>query len=343
MDTPQPDTTEPKRRRVTAYAPVDGAVVPLGLVPGAERPPGLIWIDMVAPGAEDRKQVEAWTGLTLPSAEAMRDIAASQRFRRRGQRLRLILPVIELDGMGQFSVRPAAFILTEDVLITLREGEPNAFQHFADGLAERDDGELISGEDMLIGLLEATVDHMADLLELTGRELAPLSRRVFTTTASLTGQGRMLDRHLQVILRQVGKLGDRIAVMLYAIGWLDPLPEFLTDLSHHSFSPEQLRRIDLMDRDLAGLERAADHTLSRVQILLDATLGTISMRQTAINKVMSIAATVFLPPTLIGTIYGMNFEAMPELGSPWGYPLALLAMVVSGVAPYLFIKWRGWL
>lgn len=338
-----PDTTEPARRAVVAYAPVDGSVVALGLVPGAPRPDGLIWIDMVAPNDEDRQLVESWTGIRLPGAKAMQNIAASQRFRRRGRNLMLVLPLLVGDSMGHLSAKPIAFLLTDELLITVRDYEPNAFKTFADALVERDPDEIVSAEDTLIGLLEAGIDHMADMIEVIGRELSPLSRRVFTASGSITGQARRLDLHLQAILRQVGKLGDRVAVGLYAIGWLDPLPEFLCEMSRHEFSPEQRHRIDLIDRDLASLERTADHAFQRVQILLDATLGTITMRQTAINKVLSVVATVALPPTLIGTIYGMNFNDMPELGWPWGYPLALLLMLATGLAPYLFIKWRGWL
>ncbi|RJF89182.1 hypothetical protein D3874_21205 [Oleomonas cavernae] len=337
-----PDTTEPARRSVVAYAPVDGAVVALGLVPGTQKPDGLIWIDMVAPDDEDRRLVEEWTGIRLPSAQAMQNIAASQRFRRRGQSLLLVVPLLVADAMGHLSAKPTAFVLTADLLITVRDYEPNAFKQFADALIERDPGEIECAEDTLVGLLEAGVDHMADMIEAIGRELAPLSRRVFMASGNLVGHGRRLDLHLQAILRQIGKLGDKVAVGLYAIGWMDPLPEFLGEMSRHDFTPEHRRRIDLIDRDLAGLERTADHTFQRVQILLDATLGTITMRQSAINKVMSIVATIFLPPTLIGTVYGMNFNDMPELGWPWGYPVALLLMVATGVVPYLFIKWRGW-
>lgn len=330
-------------RAVVAYVAEDGVVCARTLLPHAERPPGLLWIDMVAPTAADRAAVEHWTGASLPPAQAMHEITASQRFRRRHHCLFLALPLLVADAMGHLTAIPVAFVLTDDTLITIRAAEPDAFHAFAAALADVDPEDLACAEDTMLGLLMAAVDHMADVLVRTGRELAPLSRRIFASPADLRGRGRMLDRSLHAILRQLGRVGDRAAVTLEAIAWLDLLPEFLTDLSHHPFSEGQARRIAVLDRDIAGLERTASHMSERVQILLDATLGMIGVRQTMINKVLSVVATIALPPTLIGTIYGMNFDGMPELGWSFGYPLALGLMLVSAVLPYVFMKWRGWL
>lgn len=330
-------------RAVVAYVAEDGVVCARTLLPHAERPDGLIWIDMVAPSAADREAVQRWTGVALPPPQSMREITASQRFRRRNHSLVLVLPLLVADAMGHLTAIPVAFVLTDKTLITIRAAEPSAFHSFAAELAETDPEDLACAEDTLIGLLMAAVDHMADVLARTGRELAPLSRRIFSSPSALRVHGRMLDRSLHAILRQLGRVGDRAAVTMDAISWLDPLPEFLTDLSHHPFTDLQARRIAVLDRDVAGLERAAGHMSDRVQILLDATLGMIGVRQTMINKVLSVVATIALPPTLIGTIYGMNFAAMPELGWSFGYPLALGLMLVSAVLPYVFMKWRGWL
>jgi magnesium transporter len=155
--------------------------------------------------------------------------------------------------------------------------------------------------------------------------------------------GRRADVELQVVLRALGRLGDNLGLMLEALGWLDAVPEFLRDHSGHPFGAAERQRIDALDRDVEGLRRQAEDSTLRAQMLIDATMGAINLRQGAVVKVLSVVATVFLPPTLIASAYGMNFANMPELSQPWGYPVAVVAMLASAILPYVYMKARGWL
>jgi magnesium transporter len=109
-----------------------------------------------------------------------------------------------------------------------------------------------------------------------------------------------------------------------------------------SFPPEVAEHLRTLSQDLQPLGDHASFLSGKVNFLLDATLGLINVEQNAIIKIFTVAAVLFLPPTVVGTIYGMNFEAMPELKWVFGYPFAIALMIMSAIVPYWYFKHRGW-
>ncbi|WP_439814613.1 CorA family divalent cation transporter [Zavarzinia sp. CC-PAN008] len=310
------------------------------LVPGEALPDGLVWVDLVNPTPEQEQTVEAWIGVDLPPMASLRDITASRRFRRKGRAAILILPLLVQEATGHAHAEPVGFILVPELLVTLRATTPASFRSFVE---EIDASRLDCPESVLIGLVEAVMGEVSDVLERTAAEVAPLARRAYAATSELGGRGRRADQVLQALIRALGREGDSIAVLLDALIWLDPIAEFLTEVSGHSFEPRHLTRIRAFDRDIAALARHGEGMSTRIQILLETAMGAITLRQSVINKILSIVAVVFMPPTLVGTVYGMNFANMPELAWPWGYPMALGVMGIAAVVPYLLFRWRGWL
>ena len=316
----------------------------LDLVEAAHRPDGAVWLDLVSPDDDSLALAEDWTGIRLPGPGSMHLVAPSHRFRRKAGGLTLVLPLVLHDRQNQARVEPVGAMLSRDLVVTVRRHEGAAFAHLNEMLDDAaEGGRPLEPDQILVALVEALVGAVADGLALVAADLAPLSRRAFATPVRLGRGGRFIEVQLQAVMRTLGRLADNLGIYLEALGWLDAVPEFLNELSGHAFAPAEAARIAVLDRDIDALIRQANNTVTRVQMLLDATLGAINIRQAAVVKVLSVVATIFLPPTLIASLYGMNFEWMPELHAPWGYPASLALMAATAILPYVVMKWRGWL
>jgi magnesium transporter len=234
---------------------------------------------------------------------------------------------------------PVTFVLTGEKLVTVRYHEPRAFQTLT-ARARRVAMGCHNGETVLIALLEIQVDRLADVLERIGREIAQISQDVFQQR----GPKPSRSSNFQTILEAIGRKGDLTSNIRQCLGSLERMIGFLGQVTLQSKSDKDLRvRIRTLARDCQSIIDHASFLTQKVTFLLDATLGLINIEQNAIIKIFSVAAVVFLPPTLIASIYGMNFKVMPELAWPFGYPLAVLFMVISAILPFWYFKRRGWL
>ncbi len=234
---------------------------------------------------------------------------------------------------------PVTFILAGQRLVTLRYHEPRSFRTFA-ARAERTDLGCSDGATAMIGLLEVVVDRQADIFEKIGREIEALSRSVFRRTPEPGRTGT----DYQVVLQGLGRLGDLVANVLDSLVTLERLIVFLTSVvTQRPLSKDGKMRLKSLSRDTRFLNEHGNALAAKLTFLLDATLGMISIEQNAIIKIFSVAAVIFLPPTLVASIYGMNFDVMPELHWLAGYPFALGLMVASAVVSYWLFKSRGWL
>ena len=194
-----------------------------------------------------------------------------------------------------------------------------------------------SGEDVLAGLLDALVDRIADVLERVQRELDHYSTQVFSTNR------RMSNTDFDRVLRRVGHNHKLTANARESLVSLTRVVSFLGRPEEDILPKNQTRRFKTIAIDLNALADHSSFLSGNIQFMLDATMGMINNEQNNVMKILSVAATVFLPPTLIGSIYGMNFKYMPELDWPFGYPISIGLMVATAVLPYLYFKRRGWL
>jgi magnesium transporter len=196
------------------------------------------------------------------------------------------------------------------------------------------------GQSVLVQLLDELVDRLADVLEHVAREVDGLSRHIFTDAAETRRKGE----GYRTVLQDVGRKGDLVSNIRESLVTLDRIASFLEG---HSRAEPGLKanrdQIKALGADVRALSDHADFLGQKINFLLDATLGFINIQQNGIMQLFSVVAVVFLPPTLVASIYGMNFEVMPELSWPWGYPLALAVMVCTAVGPYLWFRHRGWL
>jgi len=300
---------------------------------------GVIWVDLLNPTTEEETRLEALLDLELPTRDEMEEIEISSRlYHEDGAAFMTATLPAQADGDDP-QMAPVTFVLTAQRLITVRYHAPRAFQTFPQR-AEKVAMGCTSGDAVLVALLEAIVDRLADILERAGREIDGISRTIFRHPGGKPSK----SRDFQEVLEQVGRKGDLVSNIRDSLVTLDRLDGFFTQVTMQRKNEKEIRaRIKMLSRDIRSLADHATFLTSKITFLLDATLGMINIEQNAIIKIFSVAAVVFLPPTLIASIYGMNFEFMPELKWVLGYPMALGLMVLSAILPYFYFQRRGWL
>ena len=202
---------------------------------------------------------------------------------------------------------------------------------------------LSHGNLILTGLLDAIIDQMADILEGVGHNLDRMTRQIFRPGLQDKAERARTKPDFEEMLRQIAINGDLISKARESLVSITRLLSFASQSSYFSPSTEEADKIQVLMRDILPLSDHATFLSNKVNFLLEATLGMIGIEQNSIIKIFSVAAVVFLPPTLVASIYGMNFNFMPELEWPFGYPLALVLMILSSYLPYKYFKRQQWL
>jgi len=234
---------------------------------------------------------------------------------------------------------PVTFVLVAGKLITIRYHDPRTFTTFP-ARAARTPIAGADGEMVFLALLEALVDRLADIIERAGHNVTPISRSIFQAVDPRIAR----TRNYKSFLETIGRAGDLISDIRDSLMTLDRAVGFYAQhIVRREGTEEQRGRIKTITRDLHSIGDHASFLASKITLLLDATLGMISIEQNAIIKIFSVAAVVFLPPTLVASIYGMNYKFMPELEWHFGYPFAIGLMILSALLPYWFFKRKGWL
>lgn len=302
-------------------------------------PDRLVWVDLSSPSAEEEALIERLLDIDVPTREDMEEIEISSRLYYEDGAAFMTATVPAQTDSPTPEMAPVTFVLAGERLITVRYHEPRPFRTFP-MRAEKTAMPCGNGEAVLIALLEAIVDRLADILERAGRDIDKLSRGIFKQSAGKPAK----SRDFQDVLEQIGREGDLTSNIRDSLVTLDRLVGFLAQVTASRKGDKDLRvRVKTLARDIRSLTDHSGFLSQKITFLLDATLGMINIEQNAIIKIFSVVAVIFLPPTLVASIYGMNFEVMPELSWPFGYPFALLLMVGSAILPFLFFKRRGWL
>jgi magnesium transporter len=238
---------------------------------------------------------------------------------------------------------PVGFVLTRDRLITVRFAELPSFGSFADRTLSAEKPRVTSAG-IFTELLETIVDRLADALERSASELDTLSHRLFRAgpASPLSRRRSIGEADLRVILRRVGHHGDLTSKIRDSLLGIARIVPFVLTLAADWLPHDLKPRLETLRQDIASLNDYDSHLLNKVQLLLDGTLGLINIDQNNIIKVLTIVSVVGVPPTLVASMYGMNFKHMPELDWAWGYPYGLALIVLSAILPLLWFKWRGW-
>jgi magnesium transporter len=301
------------------------------------------WIDLLTPTAEEEGAVETALGIDVPTKDEMQDIATSSRLYQVGASLFMTATVLTRSDTSHPEASAVTFILTPERLITVRYAEPLAFANFRKR-RDANPGAFATGVAVFHGLLDAVVERIADVLENVGAGLETLSREVFAERTESSREAR----NYKEMLTRLGRYSDLVSKTRESLLSLARLGGFYQQADKSTLTPEAeaavfAAHIGTTSRDISSLSDHATFLSGKIAFLLDATLGLINVEQNAIIKIVSVAAVVFLPPTLVASIYGMNFQHMPELAWPLGYPLAILMMIASAILPFYWFKRKGWL
>lgn len=305
-------------------------------VPGSAPLHRAKWIDLRDPVPSEAALVEA-LGLHVPTLAEMEEIELSNRLYRHGDTETMVvsLPGQLPDGLRVH--RPVAFILAPDRLLTVRYHAPRSFEAYP-GLADSTVAGCSTPDRIFLGLIEAVVGRLADLLEASDRGLEVAGREIFSETAIAHQPA------LRASLNRIAAEAETLSKVRLSLMTLErALTYFTVRVARQRDDTTLTEIVKAQARDMAALAEHADFVAGRMGQISDAALGMISLAQNATVRLLSVVAALFLPPTLIASIYGMNFHHMPELAEPYAYPLALLAMAASALATYVYFKWKKWL
>jgi len=305
----------------------------------AALPDGAVWIDLFNPTPAEDKAVEKLAGIAVPTRDEMQEIEISSRLYIENAARYMTATLMCQSDTETPKTTPVTFILSGHRLVTVRYDEPRPFTLVENKLA-RSCVPGVTGEQVLMELLDAVIDRCADILERIGADVDIVSHDIFEPESERHGSAK---RYSQILIA-IGRKGDLTSKVRESLVSIGRLVTFLSAVIEGvKWSKDMREQLKTQQRDVASLTDHASYLSNKITFVLDAMLGVVNLEQNNIIKLFSVMAVVLMPPTLIASIYGMNFKSMPELEWAHGYPLALLAMVAAAVVPYWVFKLKKWL
>lgn len=288
----------------------------------------ILWIDLMGPTVKEQKAVENFMEISLQTRQQIEEIESSSKYSETENAIISNSNFFVPKGDG-FTVEPVSFIVSEGVLVSLRNAEFRTFTEAAKRL-QMNSRNFPTGYHLLISVLEVRIDFDADLVEALARQVKVLSKD--------------LNANEQVekdIIQRISVLQEN--TMLIRENIFDRQRVLSGILRSDRFPNDIYPKLSLMIKDVNSLISHADFNSERLDYIQDAALGLINIEQTKVTKIFTVAALFFMPPTMIASIYGMNFIHMPELEWKLGYPFALILMVVIMVITFVIFRWKKWL
>ena len=308
---------------------------------GDTLPKNVAWIDLHEPTRDEDAYLESLTGIEIPTRDDMREIEESSRLYAYGGAQYMTAPLLHSIGENKAGIQPVTFILANDLLITVRYSQPGAFRQF-ESRATKTGNDIVkadcNGIAILLGLLESVTDRSADLLEDVASRLDAESEALFSDSPN-----PMTTKRFRAAMRLLGQEGSFLSKVGESLSGLDRIVTYLQTEAMGPKNRARHVRLAQIEKDLQSLSRHADFLSGKITFLLDTVVGLVSVEQNGIIKIFSVAAVAFMPPTLVASIYGMNFKFMPELDWPHGYPFALGLMILSALIPLIYFKFKRWL
>jgi magnesium transporter len=307
---------------------------------GAARlPDQVVWVDAIAPTPSENEVLKRMLGIEAPSLERMQEIESSSRLYRTREALFATIPLTRHQTAGLYVTAPIAFVLTRSALLTVsyEPHKPCAPDHVGAVLGDR----AIDGPfGALITILESIVDHIADDLEGVTASLDQDSHAIFEN-ASTAKQRKNSGVGRRDTLVKLGKSRDFTSHVGESLLSLARMSAFIVGESPN-LPVDARSRFERLDRDVASLAGHESRLSEKIQFLLDASLGLIGVEQNDVFKILTMVSVVGIPPTLLASMYGMNFKNMPEYDWPWGYQYGLTVIALSALLPLVWFKWRQW-
>ncbi|MET0791280.1 MAG: magnesium transporter CorA family protein [Polyangiaceae bacterium] len=296
-----------------------------------------VWLDLIEASDEERRAVQEATGLRVPDQADVREIETTSRVYMENGAIYLSTP-LPASGNASEPLTAVGFVLTKERLITVRFIKHPIFDALHQGCKGK-----LSASEIFVRIQEALVDRAADTLEHCSAELDELSHRAFHSEQSHKRTAKTISDKLRTTLRKLGQIGDHVSQIRDTLLGFGRIAAFVCETGTSVLNGDEHSRLKAVRSDIASLNDYQLHLSGKVQFLLDATLGFISIDQNDVVKTLTIVSVVGVPPVLVAGIYGMNFTHMPELQWKLGYPFAIGLMVVSGLLPLVWFKWQRWI
>ena len=321
---------------LSVYVPHNGTLERVAVEPGALLPDEAVWLDLVAPTVGEDHQVEQFLGIAVPTREEMQEIEVSSRLYVENGARYMTATLMSGSDTTKPKTTPVTFILSHHRLATVRYDEPRPFSMVGHKLGRACPAS-VSGDVVMFDLLDAVIDRAADILERISAEVDEISHTIFESDDSAPPV-------YKDILKALGRKGDLTSKARESLVSIGRVLLFLANEAEGmKWGKDNRTHLQSMQRDVVSLTDHASYMSNKITFLLDAMLGVVNIQQNAIIKIFSVAAVVLMPPTLVASIYGMNFKHMPELDWLLGYPAALVLMLFAAIVPYMYFKWRKWL
>lgn len=305
-----------------------------------ELPPEIIWVDLLNPSDEEKQFVERRLNIRVPSEKSLSAIDASSRLGFDHNTLYLSSPTVRVDDQDEAYLTSIGFIIGPRVLVTVRFWPLPTFDHVAERV--KADTDLENGMCVFTTLIELMVDRGADVLEELGVRTDTLSRSVFRGGLVQTKRPVRSSRRMREALQDVGELADRLSMARDVLLNVGRIASFADEIGSDWITAASKKRLEAVSRDVESLSDYETRLSDKIQLLLDAVLGFINIQQNDLFKILTIVSVAAVPPTILVGVWGMNFKVMPELNWSFGYPLACLGIIASGLLPLLWFKRHGW-
>jgi magnesium transporter len=323
----------------SVFVPSESSLKKAVVADPSKLPEKAVWIDLVNPSAAEDRAVERIAGVAIPTREDMQEIEISSRlYIENGARYMTATLMCQSDSDTP-KTTAVTFILAGHRLVTVRYDTPKPFALVENKLA-RACAPSITGEQVMMELLDAVIDRCADILERVGADVDQVSHEIFEPESERHGSAK---RYSQILIT-IGRKGDLTSKVRESLVSIGRLVTFLSAVIEGvKWTKDMREQLKTQQRDVGALTDHASYLSNKITFVLDAMLGVVNLEQNNIIKLFSVMAVVLMPPTLIASIYGMNFKNMPELDWAHGYTFALIAMIAAAVLPYLAFKWKKWL
>ena len=300
-----------------------------------QLPSDVVWLDLIAPTRDEELVLESRLGLPLPTREEMVELEASIRLYRENGATYATADLIHNGDADIPAIDPVTFVLTSGPLVTIRYFNPRPFVMVDERLA-REPGLCASPAEVLLQLMEASIDRTSDVLATNAARVEAIANHVFTGSHGSSAS-------YEKLISKLGRAHIANARVEQSLSGLARIFAFVSLDDRIEQAVNSREHLRSLSRDAASLLAHAQAVAQSINFQLSAALGLINIQQSSIIKIVSVASVAFLPPTLVASIYGMNFRYMPELAQIWGYPFALVLMLLAGVGPLLWFRKKGWL
>ena len=288
----------------------------------------ILWIDLLSPTIKEQKAVENFLEINLQTRQQVEEIESSSKYSETENAI-ICNSNFFIPNPEAFSIEPVSFIITEGVLVSVRTSEFRTFTESAKRL-QMNYRAYSTGYHLLISILEVRIDFDADLVEALAKNIATLSKNM------------NLSEHIdKETLKQISHMQENTMLIRETI--FDRQRILSGILRSERFPNDIYPKLQLMIKDVNSLINHADFSSERLDYMQDTALGLINIEQSNVTKIFTVAALFFMPPTMIASIYGMNFESIQELRWQYGYEFALGLMVLVSALTYLFFRWKKWL